>query len=139
MQPNPVLKKLGFSPGDRVVIIHTDDIGLCQATVDAFADLFDFGLISSGAMMVPCPWFFEAAAFARTHPAADLGVHLTLTCEYERYRWGPLSTRNPGCTLPPSSQRNRINRSRCANLLMPWQRGQPCGSHPSPPESIPNR
>jgi chitin disaccharide deacetylase len=99
MQPNPVLKKLGFSPDDRVIIIHTDDIGMCQASVDAFADLAAFGLISSGAVMVPCPWFLEAAAYAREHPIADLGVHLTLTSEYERYRWGPISTRDPASGL----------------------------------------
>ncbi len=99
MQPNPVLKKLGFEPDDRVVIIHTDDIGMCQATVDAFADLADFGLISSGAVMVPCPWFLKAAEFSRNNPEADLGVHLTLTCEYDYYRWGPISTRNPASGL----------------------------------------
>lgn len=99
MQPNPVLKKLGFSPDDRVIIIHTDDIGMCQASVDAFADLDEFGLISSGAVMVPCPWFLEAAAYARAHPGADLGAHLTLTSEYERYRWAPLSTCDPASGL----------------------------------------
>jgi predicted glycoside hydrolase/deacetylase ChbG (UPF0249 family) len=92
MQPNPVLKKLGFSNDDRVAIIHVDDVGMCQASVTAFADLWDYGLISSGAVMVPCPWFLEAAKFAREHPEADLGVHLTLTSEWETYRWGPLST-----------------------------------------------
>ena len=95
MQPNPVLKKLGFSNEDRVVIIHTDDIGMCQASVDAFTELVDFGLISSGAVMVPCPWFLEAAAFSQTHTEADMGVHLTLTSEWETYRWGPISTRDP--------------------------------------------
>jgi hypothetical protein len=95
MQPNPVLKKLGFSNDDRVVIIHTDDIGMCQASVAAFAEMVDFGLISSGAVMVPCPWFLEAAAYAVGHPEADLGVHLTLTSEWDTYRWGPISTRNP--------------------------------------------
>ena len=99
MQPNPILKKLGFADDDRVVIIHTDDIGMCQASVDAFAELVDYGLISSGAVMVPCPWFLEAAAYARTHPQADLGVHLTLTSEYEHYRWGPISTRDPDSGL----------------------------------------
>jgi len=94
MQPNPVLKKLGFSKDDRVVIIHTDDIGMCQASVDAFAEMLEYGLISSGAVMVPCPWFLEAAAFASTHPEADLGVHLTLTSEWDTYRWGPISTRD---------------------------------------------
>jgi predicted glycoside hydrolase/deacetylase ChbG (UPF0249 family) len=95
MQPNPVLKKLGFSNDDRVIIIHTDDIGMCQASVDAFAEMVDFGLISSGAVMVPCPWFLEAAAFAVSHPEADLGAHLTLTSEWQTYRWGPISTRDP--------------------------------------------
>ena len=95
MQPNPVLKKLGFSDDDRVIIIHTDDIGMCQASVDAFAELNDFGLISSGAVMVPCPWFLEAAKFAVANPEADLGAHMTLTSEWNTYRWGPISTRDP--------------------------------------------
>jgi predicted glycoside hydrolase/deacetylase ChbG (UPF0249 family) len=94
MQPNPLLKRLGFTPGDRVVIIHTDDIGMCQASVEAFANLYEACIISSGAVMVPCPWFLAAAQFARQHPQADLGVHLTLTSEWQTYRWGPVSTRS---------------------------------------------
>jgi predicted glycoside hydrolase/deacetylase ChbG (UPF0249 family) len=99
MGPNPILKKLGFSDDDRVVIIHTDDIGMCQASVSAFADLWDFGLISSGAVMVPCPWFLEAAAYARGHPGVDLGIHTTLTSEWSTYRWPPVSTRDPASGL----------------------------------------
>jgi hypothetical protein len=99
MQPNPVLAKLGLSAQDRAVIIHTDDIGMCQASVSAFAGLHAFGLISSGAIMVPCPWFLEAARYARRNPTADLGVHLTLTSEWETYRWGPVSTRDPSSGL----------------------------------------
>jgi predicted glycoside hydrolase/deacetylase ChbG (UPF0249 family) len=95
MQPNPVLRRLGFADDDRVVIIHTDDIGMCLASVAAFSDLWDFGLISSGAIMVPCPWFLKAAEYARAHPQADLGVHTTLTSEWKTYRWGPISTRDP--------------------------------------------
>jgi predicted glycoside hydrolase/deacetylase ChbG (UPF0249 family) len=94
MGPNPVLKKLGFSNDDRVVIIHTDDIGMCQASVSAFVELWEFGLISSGAVMVPCPWFLEIAKIARERPDVDLGVHVTLTSEWETYRWGPISTRD---------------------------------------------
>ncbi len=95
MQPNPVLKRLGFSDDDRVAIIHTDDIGMCQASVDAFAEMVDFGLISSGAVMVPCPWFLQAAKYAVSNPEVDLGAHLTLTSEWDTYRWGPISTRDP--------------------------------------------
>jgi len=99
MEPNPVLKKLGLTANDRVAIIHTDDIGMCQASVDAFSDLAEAGIITSGAVMVPCPWFLHAAAYARAHRAADLGVHLTLTCEWQTYRWGPVSTRDPASGL----------------------------------------
>ena len=99
MAPNPVLRKLGFADNDRVAIIHTDDIGMCQATIPAFADLVDFGLISSGAVMVPCPWFPHAAAYCRQHAEVDLGVHLTLTSEWDSYRWGPVSTRDPASGL----------------------------------------
>jgi len=92
--PNPVLKKLGFAPTDRVAIIHTDDIGMNQSNVDAFSDLWEAGIISSGAIMMPCPWSNYALEYARTHPQADLGVHLTLTSEWKYYRWGPFSTRD---------------------------------------------
>lgn len=95
MHPNPALRKLGFANDDRVVIIHADDIGMCQASVAAFADLWDFGFVSSGATMVPCPWFLGVVTFCREHPGIDMGVHLTLTSEWATYRWGPISTRDP--------------------------------------------
>jgi predicted glycoside hydrolase/deacetylase ChbG (UPF0249 family) len=92
MVPNPALKRLGFAEDDRVVIIHADDIGMCQATVSAYADLVDFGLISSAATMVPCGWFPLTAAYCRQHLELDMGVHLTLTSEWDACRWRPLST-----------------------------------------------
>jgi len=95
MTPNPLLKKLGYSESDRLVIIHTDDIGMCQASLQAFQDLWDFGTISSGAVMVPCPWFPATAEFCRQNPEVDMGVHATLNAEWDSYRWGPLSTRDP--------------------------------------------
>jgi predicted glycoside hydrolase/deacetylase ChbG (UPF0249 family) len=99
MQPNPVLKKLGFGDQDRLVIIHTDDIGMCQASIAAYADLWDFGIISSGATMVPCPWFPAVAAYCRAHPGVDMGVHITLNSEWDSYRWAPISTRDPASGL----------------------------------------
>ncbi|MGQ9549899.1 MAG: polysaccharide deacetylase family protein [Roseiflexus sp.] len=96
---NPILAQLGFHPDDRVVIIHADDLGMCQATIPAVAELFDAGLVSSAATMVPCPWFPAVAAYVRSAPTADIGVHATLTCEWDAYRWGPLSTREPASGL----------------------------------------
>ncbi len=97
--PNPLLKKLGFADTDRVVIIHADDVGMCQATLPALADLFDFGLVSSAATMVPCAWFSSLAKYCREHPQADVGVHTTLNCEWTAYRWGALSTTDPASGL----------------------------------------
>ncbi len=99
MRPNPVLKKLGFAPDDRLVIIHADDIGMCQASVAAYRDLVTAGLVSSAAVMVTCPWFPLVAEFCRHHPHVDMGVHLTLTSEWYTYRWGPISTRDSATGL----------------------------------------
>ena len=92
--PNPVLKKLGFADDDRVVIIHVDDVGMCHASLQAFADLWDAGTISSGAVMTPCPWFPATAAWARAHPDVDLGVHGQVNAQRGGHRWGPVSTRD---------------------------------------------
>ena len=108
MRPNPALRKLGFADDDRVAIIHADDIGMCQATLTAFADLLDFGLVSCGAAMAPCPWFPSVAAYAAAHPDADIGVHLTLNCEYSTYRWGAGLDARPG-----------VGPAGCGRLLLP--------------------
>lgn len=99
MTPNPYLRKLGFSDSDRAVIIHTDDIGMCHASLQAFKDLWKFGTITSGAVMVPCPWFPSVAQMCREDPEIDMGVHATLNAEWEAYRWGPLSTRDQASGL----------------------------------------
>jgi chitin disaccharide deacetylase len=99
MKPNPFLKKLGFSDNDRAVVIHTDDIGMCHASLQAFKDLWAFGTITSGAVMVPCPWFPSVAQMCRENPEIDMGVHATLNAEWGAYRWGPLSTRDQASGL----------------------------------------
>ena len=92
---NWALEKLGFGERDRVVIIHADDIGMCQATLPAIVDVLDFGIVSSAAVMVPCPWFPQVAALCREYPEIDMGVHLVVNSEWDSYRWGPISTRDP--------------------------------------------
>ncbi|HSL45564.1 MAG TPA: polysaccharide deacetylase family protein, partial [Anaerolineales bacterium] len=81
------------------VIIHTDDIGMCHAAVQAFKDLWTFGTITSAAVMVPCPWFPAVARMCRENPEIDMGVHATLNSEWESFRWGPVSTRDPDSGL----------------------------------------
>ena len=94
MTANPLLKKLGLSDNDRVVIFHTDDIGMCHASYAAYLELIEFGLISSAATMVPCSWFPATAVYCRENQSTkpiDMGVHATLTSEWSNYRWGPIA------------------------------------------------
>lgn len=75
----------------RQIVIHHDDIAANLGTIHAFVELFDLGVCSSGSIMVPCPWFPEAAKLARERPDLDLGVHLVLNAEFAPYRWRPLT------------------------------------------------
>lgn len=99
MTTNPILKKLGYPDDARLVIVHVDDVGMCQSSVQAFAELWELGTVSSGAVMVPCPWFQATVDWARRHPEVDLGVHGTVNAEWAGYRWGPISTRDPATGL----------------------------------------
>jgi predicted glycoside hydrolase/deacetylase ChbG (UPF0249 family) len=76
---------------DRTLIIHHDDLGGSHGANLAFVELWDMGLATTGSVMVPCPWFPEIAAIARQRPELDLGVHLTLTSEWDLFRWRPLT------------------------------------------------
>ncbi len=99
MGPNPAIAKLGLGANDRVALLHVDDVGMCGASLAAFADLWERREVTCGSVMVPCPWFRATAAWARDHADADLGVHATLTSEWSGYRWGPVSTRDPASGL----------------------------------------
>ncbi|SDB37495.1 ChbG/HpnK family deacetylase [Bauldia litoralis] len=82
--------------GRKRIVIHEDDVGMSHGANTAFVELSGLGTCSSGSVMVPCPWFPEAAEIAAADPSLDLGVHLTLTSEQTPYRWRPL-------TAPPRS------------------------------------
>ena len=110
-------EKIGiFANTDRLLLLHVDDIGMCNAGMDAYRELYDFGLISCGSVMVPCPYFLSAAGFAKDHPKADLGIHITLTSEWLTYRWKPLSTVDPDFGV------NRIQRGIFHGLLMRFRK-----------------
>ena len=72
---------------------------MCHASVQAFKDLWAFGTITSGATMVPCPWFPAVAQMCRENPDMDMGVHATLNAEWESYRWGPVTEGEAGSGL----------------------------------------
>ncbi|WP_274650920.1 polysaccharide deacetylase family protein [Paenibacillus humicola] len=74
---------------ERFLIVHADDYGMCHTTNRAIMQLLDEGAVTSTTLMVNCPWSLEAAA-AAAKSKYDVGVHLTLTSEWDRYKWGPV-------------------------------------------------
>lgn len=96
------LELLGYAPDDRVLIIHADDVGFSHASnVAAFEAMLD-GSLTCASTLVPAPWFMETAKLQRDHPEADIGIHMTLTAEYETYRWRSITGRSetPGLSAP---------------------------------------
>lgn len=89
ISPMTLARSLGV---EHAVILHVDDVGMCHGANQAYLGLAERGFVTCGSVMVPCPWFREIAEAAAADPALDLGVHLTLTSEWEHYRWAPIST-----------------------------------------------
>jgi predicted glycoside hydrolase/deacetylase ChbG (UPF0249 family) len=87
-------ERLGWPAGQRVVIFHADDVGMCYEANQAVQQALAKGEYRSASAMVPCPWFNEMAAWCVAHPEYDVGLHLTLTSEWRYYRWGPVAPRD---------------------------------------------
>lgn len=91
-QTRTVAERLGYPRDAKLLILHADDLGAAHSIDAATFDALDKGVISSASIMMPTPWVTEVAAYARSHPDADLGLHLTLTSEWATYRWGTVAS-----------------------------------------------
>lgn len=90
-QTRTIAERLGHPAHAKLLILHADDLAVAHSVNAASFDALANGAISSASVMVPTPWIAEVAAYARSHPNADLGLHLTLTSEWETYRWGSVA------------------------------------------------
>ena len=98
-QQKTIQERLGYPKDTKLLIIHADDLGVSQSENAASIYAMEKGSVSSGSIMVPCPWMGDIAAYARSHPNADLGLHLTLTSEWKNYRWGSVLPANQAGSL----------------------------------------
>ncbi|MBX2816424.1 MAG: polysaccharide deacetylase family protein [Saprospiraceae bacterium] len=83
-------ERLGYARDAKLLIVHADDAGSAQSVNAATISALEEGMVSSASVMVPCPWFPDIARYAAAHDGQhDLGIHLTVTCEWDYYKWGP--------------------------------------------------
>ena len=100
-----------FAQEEKIqIIFRGDDMGALHSVNEACIQSYREGIMRSVEVMVPTPWFQEAVKMLNAHPELDVGVHLTLTSEWERIKWGPVSpapslTDAFGNFLPMTSQR----------------------------------
>jgi chitin disaccharide deacetylase len=95
-------ERLGFPKGAKVLILHVDDAGMSYASNEGAEKALTLGASTSVSVMMPCPWVPGFVMFLKSHPQIDAGLHMTLTSEWDEYRWGPLSGGKavPGLTDP---------------------------------------
>jgi predicted glycoside hydrolase/deacetylase ChbG (UPF0249 family) len=74
------------------LIVRADDIGSSHTANMACIRCYRDGIARSVEVMVPAPWFNEAVQMLAKNPGYDVGVHLTLTSEWEKVKWSPITT-----------------------------------------------
>ena len=99
-QTKTFAERLGFPKGAKVLILHVDDAGMSHESDMGVEMALTDGVSTSTSVMMPCPWVPEIVKYIMEHPNTDAGLHLTLTSEWDYYRWGPLAGKAavPGLT-----------------------------------------
>ena len=54
-------QKLGYGPNEKIILVHADDIGMSHSVNVASIEAFKHNMVTSGSIMVPCPWFRPGA------------------------------------------------------------------------------
>ena len=98
-QTKTLAERLGYPADAKLLIVHADDLAVAHSVDSASFDALHKNAVTSASVMVPCPWLNEVAAYAKEHPNADLGLHLTLTSEWKIYRWGPVEAKDKVASL----------------------------------------
>jgi predicted glycoside hydrolase/deacetylase ChbG (UPF0249 family) len=110
-QTRTIAERLGHPKNAKLLILHADDLGVAHSEDSASFEALNSGAVNSASVMMPTPWVTEVAAYMKTHPNADIGLHLTFTSEWKKYRWGGVAPReqvpslyDPDGTLPQLTQ-----------------------------------
>ena len=98
-----ITQKLNLNNNTKLLVVHLDDVGMCHGANKAFIDLCGIGFINCGSLMPPCPWSSETLEICKSRKDLDIGIHLTLTSEYNFYKWRPISGPNTNTGLVDSN------------------------------------
>jgi chitin disaccharide deacetylase len=91
MPPSRANELLGYTADARLLIVNADDFGLYQAINEAFLRTLKEGVVRSTTVMTPCPGARRALQLLKEHPDIAFGVHLSVICDIDTYRWGPVA------------------------------------------------
>jgi predicted glycoside hydrolase/deacetylase ChbG (UPF0249 family) len=86
-----LLARAGQQPEQSVeLIVRGDDMGMTHSANEAFELAFNRGILTAGGLIVPSPWFEDAARRCRENRLWSVGVHLCVNAEWQDYRWRPV-------------------------------------------------
>jgi chitin disaccharide deacetylase len=87
----PYAPRVHAASNEVRLLVRGDDMGMATAINHACIETYREGIVRSVEIMVPCPWFLEAVRLLQENPNLDVGIHLTLTSEWENLKWRPLT------------------------------------------------
>ena len=82
-----LMQSYGCAQQDIKLLVRGDDIGSSHNANLACIESYKNGIVRSVEIMVPCSWFEEAVIMLNENPGLDVGIHLTLTSEWDNYKW----------------------------------------------------
>jgi hypothetical protein len=75
---------------DIKLVVQGDDLGMCRSVNEGIVLATTDGILTQASVMAPTPWFAEGAGMVQ-RVGLPVGLHVTLTCEWDYLRWSPLS------------------------------------------------
>lgn len=84
---------------DTEVMFRSDDFGMSRAVNQALRDMVQTGIPFNASVMMVCPWVQEVADILEDAPQVSIGLHLTLTSEFEQLKWGPITGKEAAASL----------------------------------------
>nr|WP_319384629.1 ChbG/HpnK family deacetylase [uncultured Roseibium sp.] len=73
------------------LLVRADDAGSCWASNQGCLNACTDGIAGSVEVMMPCAWVADAARLFKDCSDIDIGIHLTLTSEWDAVKWRPMT------------------------------------------------